>query len=87
MKVFIAKPSLLNQASLLLVFDAVSDLVSLLEEYPEVREWVVQRYIHPPLLIRGRKFHIRTYVLCTGDLDVYVWKDMLLLFASTTLAV
>ncbi|GKT94234.1 LOW QUALITY PROTEIN: 5'/3'-nucleotidase SurE [Colletotrichum tofieldiae] len=41
-------------------------------------------YIHPPLLLPGdaRKFHIRTYVLCVGSLDVYVYRPMLALFAG-----
>ncbi|KAK6431158.1 hypothetical protein LTR95_012677, partial [Oleoguttula sp. CCFEE 5521] len=46
-------------------------------------------YIHPPLLLppphpnANLKFHIRTYVLATGALKVYVYKPMLALFAST----
>ncbi|KAF9876049.1 calcium-translocating P-type ATPase [Colletotrichum karsti] len=49
-----------------------------------LRHFVVQPYIHPPLLLPGdaRKFHIRTYVLCVGSLDVYVYKPMLALFAG-----
>lgn len=34
---------------------------------PDLREWVVQRYIADPLLVGGRKFHLRAYVLCVGD--------------------
>ncbi len=33
---------------------------------PDLREWVVQRYIGNPLLVGGRKFHLRAYVLCIG---------------------
>ncbi|KAI1654804.1 sure-like protein [Daldinia decipiens] len=49
-----------------------------------LRHFVAQPYIHPPLLLPGdnRKFHIRTYVACIGRLDVYVYKDMLALFAG-----
>lgn len=50
-----------------------------------LRHFVAQPYIQPPLLLPGtgdRKFHIRTYVLCAGSLDVYVYRDMLALFAS-----
>ncbi|KAJ0286560.1 hypothetical protein COL940_002965 [Colletotrichum noveboracense] len=49
-----------------------------------LRHFVVQPYIHPPLLLPGdaRKFHIRTYVLCVGSLDVYVYRPMLALFAG-----
>ncbi|KAI1373568.1 sure-like protein [Hypoxylon crocopeplum] len=49
-----------------------------------LRHFVAQPYIHPPLLLPGdnRKFHIRTYVACIGSLDVYVYKQMLALFAG-----
>ncbi|KAL7928531.1 survival protein sure-like phosphatase/nucleotidase [Trichoderma chlorosporum] len=49
-----------------------------------LRHFVAQPYIHPPLLLSpgGHKFHIRTYVLCAGSLDVYVYKHMLALFAG-----
>lgn len=54
----------------------------------QLRHFVAQPYIHPPLLLplphasAGRKFHIRTYVLATGALKVYVYKEMLALFAA-----
>ncbi|GAO16310.1 hypothetical protein UVI_02016970 [Ustilaginoidea virens] len=48
-----------------------------------LRHFVAQPYIHPPLLLSdGRKFHVRSYVLCTGSLDVYVYRHMLALFAA-----
>ncbi|KAL7622523.1 hypothetical protein AAE478_008030 [Parahypoxylon ruwenzoriense] len=49
-----------------------------------LRHFVAQPYIHPPLLLPGdnHKFHIRTYVLCVGSLDVYVYREMLALFAG-----
>lgn len=49
-----------------------------------LRHFVAQPYIHPPLLMGegGHKFHIRTYVLCVGSLQVYVYKHMLALFAA-----
>ncbi|CAK7232723.1 hypothetical protein SBRCBS47491_008368 [Sporothrix bragantina] len=53
----------------------------------DLRHFVVQPYIHPPLLLPGtdgRKFHIRVYVLCLGALRVYVHRDMLALFAATS---
>ena len=54
----------------------------------QLRHFVAQPYIHPPLLLPrphtacGRKFHIRTYVLAVGALKIYVFKPMLALFAS-----
>ncbi|KAK5135257.1 hypothetical protein LTR08_005507 [Meristemomyces frigidus] len=57
-----------------------------------LRHFTAQPYIHPPLLLpaphpsAGRKFHIRTYVLCVGALQVLVYKPMLALFASAPYA-
>ncbi|KAH7400626.1 tubulin-tyrosine ligase family-domain-containing protein [Phaeosphaeria sp. MPI-PUGE-AT-0046c] len=56
----------------------------------QLRHFVAQPYIHPPLLLSPpsdptsppRKFHIRTYVLATGALKVYVYRPMLALFAA-----
>ena len=55
----------------------------------QLRHFVAQPYIHPPLLLAPpgepsqlRKFHIRTYVLASGALQVFVYKPMLALFAA-----
>ncbi|KAJ4414050.1 hypothetical protein N0V82_008167 [Gnomoniopsis sp. IMI 355080] len=51
----------------------------------DLRYFVAQPYIHPPLLLPScerRKFHIRTYVLCAGAMKVYVCREMLALFAA-----
>lgn len=51
----------------------------------QLRHFLAQPYIDPPLLLpssSNRKFHIRTYVLATGALKVYVFKEMLALFAA-----
>lgn len=66
-------------------------LLKALRANPDLREWVVQRYIERPLLVDRRKFHLRVYVLCVGRLQVYVCKDILALFslqeyASATLS-
>ena len=50
----------------------------------QLRHFIAQRYIHPPLLLSfhgKRKFHIRNYVLAVGALRTYVYEDMLALFA------
>ncbi|KAJ1949571.1 tubulin--tyrosine ligase [Linderina macrospora] len=50
----------------------------------QIREWVIQRYINRPLLLPthgSRKFHIRVYVLAVGSLQVFVYRQMLALFA------
>jgi tubulin--tyrosine ligase len=51
----------------------------------QLRHFVAQPYIHPPLLLPSsgnRKFHVRTYVVAVGALKVYVYKPMLALFAT-----
>ena len=51
----------------------------------DLRHFVVQPYIKRPLLLDGmggRKFHVRVYVLCVGSMKVYVYGDMLALFAA-----
>ncbi|KAF2085005.1 TTL-domain-containing protein [Saccharata proteae CBS 121410] len=48
----------------------------------QLRHFIAQPYIDPPLLFNDRKFHIRTYVLAVGALQLYVYKPMLALFAA-----
>lgn len=52
----------------------------------QLRHFVAQRYISRPLLFReykNRKFHLRSYVLAVGALRVYVYKEILALFAPS----
>jgi hypothetical protein len=52
------------------------------EDLSQIREWVIQRYVQHPLLLCGnRKFHIRAYVLAVSNIQVYLYSDMLALFA------
>lgn len=60
-------------------FGSLADAVS---AWPDVREWVLQRYVDRPLLFRGTKFHLRVYVLAVGDLSVYVYDGILLLCSA-----
>jgi tubulin---tyrosine ligase len=53
----------------------------------QLRHFISQPYIDPPLLLptRGnRKFHVRVYAVAVGALKVYVYKEMLALFAAKT---
>lgn len=50
----------------------------------QLRHFLVQEYISKPLLLpeyESKKFHIRTYVLSKGRLDVWVYDRMLMLFS------
>ena len=50
----------------------------------QLRHFVAQKYIERPLIFSEhgrRKFHIRSYVLAVGVLQVYLYRDMLALFA------
>ncbi|KZF19776.1 sure-like protein [Xylona heveae TC161] len=58
----------------------------------QLRHFIAQPYIHPPLLLsfpdqppehQASKFHIRVYVLAVGALKVYVYNHPLALFAAT----
>lgn len=51
----------------------------------QLRHFIVQPYIERPLLLPSmdsRKFHVRAYVLAVGALRVYVYREMLALFAA-----
>ena len=53
----------------------------------QLRYFIAQRYVDPPMLFPqylNRKFHIRTYTVAVGALKVYVYKEMLALFAPSS---
>jgi hypothetical protein len=54
----------------------------------QLRHFVIQEYIPNPLLLTSpsppRKFHLRTYIVSMGAIKVYVWSEILALFASKT---
>lgn len=52
----------------------------------QLRHFVVQEYRTNPRLLSAygnRKFHLRTYVVCSGDFSVYVYRNILALFAGS----
>ncbi|KFQ18217.1 Tubulin polyglutamylase TTLL4, partial [Merops nubicus] len=53
-------------------------------QLPRRRPLLVQRYLHKPYLIGGKKFDLRiyVYVTCYDPLRVYLFKDGLVRFAS-----
>jgi hypothetical protein len=53
----------------------------------QLRHFIVQQYQSNPLLLSNydnRKFHLRTYIVCQGNLTVYVYKSILTLFSGSS---
>lgn len=80
-KMWILKPSATNKGAEVHVVRNFDEVREVVHAWADIREWVVQDYIACPYLFQERKFHIRTYVLAVGALDVYVSQDMLVLQA------
>ncbi|CEG40037.1 tubulin tyrosine ligase [Plasmopara halstedii] len=80
-KTWIMKPSATNKGAEVNLIRDFQKLRSIVNEWTDIREWVVQEYIERPLLLRGRKFHIRAYVLAVGGIKVYVYQHCLVLCA------
>jgi hypothetical protein len=67
---WIVKPSMTNGGAGLKVVDSAEGLAAAVGATADLQQWVVQRYIARPLLVDGRKFHLRVYVLCVGVLTL-----------------
>ena len=80
-KTWIMKPSATNKGAEVNVIKDFQKLRTIVNEWTDIREWVVQEYMERPLLLRGRKFHIRAYVLAVGGLKVFVYQHCLVLSA------
>jgi tubulin---tyrosine ligase len=79
---WILKPSLGNKAMEIAIVSTIEQVTAFLKEWRDIGQWVLQRYIERPLLLNGgRKFHIRLYVLVNAAMEVYVFREALLLFA------
>lgn len=81
---WILKPSVTNKGLDIVIVQNFEDILEATENCPDMREWVLQRYISNPLTIGGHKFHLRVYVLCVGALKVYVYggSGILMLLAA-----
>lgn len=91
-KKFILKSSMTNKGAEIFIFDTKKQLENYFlkrienseDEILDLREWVIQSYIEFPLRLKfynNRKFHLRVYVIAVGNLKVYVYRDILALFA------
>jgi hypothetical protein len=78
---WVLKPSLTNKGAGIALLHGVAELGAAVRAEPDVGQWVLQRYVAPPLLLRGHKFHVRLYVAAVGALRVFVFREALLLLA------
>ncbi|KAG5192948.1 tubulin-tyrosine ligase family-domain-containing protein [Tribonema minus] len=83
---WILKASTLNKGAGVHLVTDFNDLRDVVHANHDIREWVLQEYIERPLLVHGRKFHLRAYVLAVGCLSVYLFDRVLLLSAHAPYA-
>jgi tubulin--tyrosine ligase len=82
-QLYLLKASMVDRGKGLYLLRSVDDFEAAITAAgnEDVREWVLQQYVQRPLLVHGTKFHIRAYVLCAGNLSVFLFNRMLALFA------
>jgi hypothetical protein len=80
---WIVKPSVTNQAQGIRLVQSHDQLVQVIHDADLVQQagdFVLQEYI-PPLLLDGRKFHLRVFVVLQGNLTAYVLPEFLAIFS------
>lgn len=93
---WIMKPSMSDKGQGIRLFKTIEQLQAIFDYFDEdehgagyngiiinqLRHFIIQKLLMKPLIIDNRKFHIRCYVVCVGDLKVYVYDRMLCLFSQ-----
>jgi tubulin---tyrosine ligase len=82
--VWILKGSTVNKGIGIYIIHTYEQVVDHCWTDSDIREWVLQRYIDRPLLLNKRKFHIRVYVMAVSAIQVYVYKECLVLCSGST---
>ena len=81
---WVLKPSISSKGAQVTVVRTKDDLRSVVNEWSDVREWVLQRYVPRLLLLKEqrRKFHLRVFVVCVGALKVFLLTKYIAFFAT-----
>ena len=80
---YILKPSATNQGAGITLIYCFEQLIDVLGSNSSIREWVLQTYVDRPLLLKGKKFHIRAYVLAVNAIQVFFYDEVLCLCSGT----
>ncbi|CAD8060286.1 unnamed protein product [Paramecium sonneborni] len=78
---WLLKPSDWNRGEGVHVFNTLEEVEGLIKSYYngkgnyECKEFVIQKYIERPLLLGGRKFDIRCWVLINHDMQFFLFKE------------
>ncbi|KXZ48029.1 TTL4 protein [Gonium pectorale] len=81
--VWIAKPAALNRGNGIVVLNSLDAVMEHLKSRPEGSTIILQKYIERPLLLGGRKFDIRAYVLVDPHGGVWFHKESYCRTSST----
>lgn len=81
--IWIVKPRNQNRGIGIEVCQSAKAVEAHLKKRKKGSEHIVQKYIERPLLLRGRKFDIRQFVLVTPDLQVFMYRDSYVRTCST----
>jgi len=82
-EVWILKPSITNQAIGISLVTSMDQLRTVLYNSDPIQlagDFVLQTYL-PPLLIDGRKFHLRVFMILVGHVTAYVDPQFLAIFS------
>jgi len=66
---WILKPAMLSRGRGIRIFNSLKEII----RYSKTTSCVVQKYIENPMLVKGRKFDIRQWVLVTSFCPLTIW--------------